>query len=121
MKEQSSGTSVVLLLGQCYGEHWNRIVERVEDDEVTLHSLLMTGLWATREPVTFDAFHRWFNLKTSNTKEFRVIAAVMEHESTLPCIKFIADILAWQSFLFSVLPSTTTREQVSCADCMHSR
>jgi hypothetical protein len=113
MKEMSSGTSVTLLLGQCFGEHWGRILEREDKGRNEgPGSARMTGLWAIREPVTIEAFSRWFNLQSSNTRKFPVIAAVLQHEKTLPCIKYIGDILAWQSFLFTVLPSTTTREQV---------
>lgn len=113
MKELSSGTSITLLLGQCFGKHWGRVLEREDKGTDDGHSTAcMIGLWAIREPVTFDTFSRWFHLQSSNARNFPVISAVLQHEKTLPCIKYIADILAWQSFLFSVLPSTTTREQV---------
>lgn len=89
------------------------IMERHESVDPSPVTCLMNGLWGIREPVTFAAFCRWFSRHPSNVKSYPVIAAVLQHEKTLPCIKFIGDILAWQSFLFAVLPSTTTREQVS--------
>ncbi|CAE7238243.1 RNF213 [Symbiodinium microadriaticum] len=110
-KEACVGTSTTLLLSQSFGQNWATILERPERNGSSPLDRVMTGLWKIREPVTFDAFCRWFSLQPSNALKYPVLSAILQHEKTLPCIKYIGDILAWHSFLFSVLPSTTTREQ----------
>lgn len=113
-REENSGATMTLILQDCFQSQWNRVTEifpPVRKQGLSSEDML-NDIWRIREPLSFDTFHRKFSLNSAHHKRYRVLSSVLENETTLPCVKFIADILAWHSFLFSVLPSTTTREQV---------
>ena len=76
-------------------------------------NLLRACLWRTREAATMASFQRWFSLVPDNAQSYPLLAAVLKHETELPVIKHIGDILAWHSVLFSVLkPGSITRDEV---------
>lgn len=115
-REENSGATTSLILQDCFHSSWRRVTEerllnRIEQDPSVED--IKDVIWRLREPLSFDNFHRKFSLNSSHSKRYPVLNAVLENENVLPYVKYIADILAWHSFLFSILPSTTTREQVS--------
>eukprot|EP00602_Paraphysomonas_sp_CaronLab_P009208 CAMPEP_0185034388 /NCGR_PEP_ID=MMETSP1103-20130426/24249_1 /TAXON_ID=36769 /ORGANISM="Paraphysomonas bandaiensis, Strain Caron Lab Isolate" /LENGTH=1107 /DNA_ID=CAMNT_0027571029 /DNA_START=1161 /DNA_END=4484 /DNA_ORIENTATION=+ len=117
-REENTGAVTVLMLADSLGRSWSRILESpLAESDKTDHLPTVQSyrelMWRVREPVSFESFTRWFRLRSRNAVDFPVIEAVLSNEATLPLVEHIADILAWQSFLFSVLPSTITRDQAS--------
>mmetsp|Transcript_5312 Transcript_5312/g.5426 ORF Transcript_5312/g.5426 Transcript_5312/m.5426 type:complete len:591 (-) Transcript_5312:37-1809(-) len=100
----------------CFKDQWNRLTETysTKKKEVELNCQdIRNLLWRLREPLSFECFTRKFSLNSTNHWRYPVINAILENEEVLPYVKYIADILAWHSYLFSILPSTTSRDQAS--------
>ena len=114
-REENSGTTSSLLLMDCFQHHWPRLNEtfplKKASDELTCEDI-RNSLWRLREPLSFQSFTRKFSLNSTNHWRYPVINAILENERILPYVKYIADILAWHAYLFSILPSTTSRDQV---------
>lgn len=114
-REENTGATTVLMLKDCFQSSWNRVTQTssltTRDQELSVEDI-RNVLWRLREPLSFESFYRKFSLNSSHSRRYPVLNAVLENENVLPFVKYIADILAWHSFLFSVLPPTTTREQV---------
>ena len=115
-REENCGTTSSLLLMDCFQGQWARFTETFpsykKETELSCEEIRNT-LWKLREPLSFESFTRKFTLNSTNHRRYPVINALLENEAILPFVKYIADILAWHSYLFSVLPSTTSRDQVS--------
>jgi hypothetical protein len=114
-REENSGATTTLILKDCFQSNWPRVTESFPEkdyeSELTTEEI-STYLWRLREPLSFEIFQRKFSLNSTLGRKYPVLNSVLEYEQVLPYVKYIADILAWHSFLFSVLPTTTTREQV---------
>lgn len=100
-----------LLLDTFGKDNWLNIIESPKLLTTPAASLKQC-FWQLREPVTFNVFCRHFRMSSSNAIDHPVINVVLENESSLQLVKYIGDILAWHNFLFSHVPSDTTREQV---------
>ncbi len=112
-REENSGATSTLLLIDCFESNWSRLVEASKTNKsLKTCDNFRDRLWRIREPLSFELFYRKFFLNSTNGRRYPVINSVLENETILPCLKYIADILAWHSFLFSILPATTTRDQV---------
>ena len=66
----------------------------------------LATIWRHHEAVSFDGFQQQFLMNVAHEKKFPIIAAVLKNESSLPKIKYIVDILAWQAVAFKVSYST---------------
>ena len=68
-------------------------------------------MWRIRTFASFSQFEHQFLINTANQIKFPLLAQFLKEEERLPHVKFIIDILQWQSMLFTIFPSNTITRQ----------
>ena len=79
----------------------------------TSPALLYHTLWKQRETISYEMFILRFQLRRANKLNYPLLALIIEKECELTKIKYIKDILAWQTILFETFPKgSLTRIEV---------
>jgi len=68
-------------------------------------------LFRPRDAISYQHFKQYFIMHSREVAKLPVLRSVLKHEQTLPLIKYVADILAWQVIVFKVIkPGSVSRE-----------
>ena len=71
-------------------------------------------IWRLRTTSSFAQFEHQFQINSNNRSRYQILDQFLREESKLHCVKYIIDILQWQSLLFSIFPANSiTRQQAS--------